>query len=83
MTSPRHWPPFLSPLWLAAYGAGVSAWLALYALGGGALVATVAGVGCSAIAWIGWWLHTWSDRQAQRTLRRWRGGDARLGGEEP
>ena len=83
MTSPRTWPPYLSPLWLAAYAIGVSAWLALYGLGGGTLVVIVAGVGCAAIVRIGWWLHTWGDREAQRSLRRWRGGDARRGGDEP
>jgi len=83
MTLSPDWPPYLSPPWLAAYAAGVGAWLALYVLGGWALVALVAGIGCAAIARIGCWLHTWSDREARRTLRRWRGGDAPCGGEEP
>jgi hypothetical protein len=83
MIAPSTWPPFLSPPWLAAYAVGVSAWLAVYGLGGGILVVIVAGVGCSALARLGWWLHTWSDREARRTLRRWRGGDAQRGGDEP
>jgi hypothetical protein len=83
MTLPRDWSPYLRPPWLAAYAAGFSAWLALCALGGWALLAIVAGVGCAAIARIGWWLHTWSDREAQRALRRYRGGDAPPREEEP
>ncbi len=75
MTRRHHWPPYLSPLWLAVYAAGLGAWLALYALGGWTLVAVVAGVGIYAIARIGWWIHTWSERVAERAPRRWRGED--------
>jgi hypothetical protein len=41
-------------------------WLALYAFVGGPLVIAVAVIGAYAIVAVGWWLHTWSDRQGSK-----------------
>lgn len=43
---------------------GVAAWIAIFALGR-VVAIVVASVGVAIAGYVGWWLHTWSERNAK------------------